>query len=497
MYDEIIFNLETVSVEEVVLEGRPHFKVPAVGITEGVHEGTKGKILYLSEDGEKDPGAWNHKPAIIYHPKMNGRKITAADEQVINNQKVGYPLDSRWEDGKLKMSVYLDKERLKEISDTVYTAIVNKQPVEVSTGLGAKVDWKKGEWNGEAYDGIARNWRPDHLAILPDQKGACGLDKGAGLLQNEAKDQQIQNQLSFDDIRSQVCSLLYQKFQKPGYSWNGWISDVYDGYVIYYEEGDYYQQNFTITKDVVALNGDPVKVVRKTVYESISNKQLVGEAAGQHFTKEEFLKMTKKDKVNAIIENKDNEFGEADRDFLMNMEEPRLDKMVKVKTVEVEVKVEKKKEEPVKKEETAIENRQGGMSDEDRQILNRAKARENKEKKGFIDTIMNAKSNKFKREYLENKDFDELEAMAALITPEPKEEDVQNSRGASGIFLGANRFLPASGGPGPRDEDDPILNADAEVLHTEEFEDASEDYDFEDNDDEDEPVTKKKTKARK
>jgi hypothetical protein len=36
-------------------------------------------------------------------------------------------------------------------------------------------------FNGVKYEGIARNLRPDHLAILPDDKGACSLEDGCGV----------------------------------------------------------------------------------------------------------------------------------------------------------------------------------------------------------------------------------------------------------------------------------------------------------------------------
>jgi hypothetical protein len=37
---------------------------------------------------------------------------------------------------------------------------------------------------GRQYVGIARNHRPDHLAILPDLKGSCSIADGAGLCRN-------------------------------------------------------------------------------------------------------------------------------------------------------------------------------------------------------------------------------------------------------------------------------------------------------------------------
>ena len=61
--------------------------------------------------------------------------------------------------------------------------------MEVSTGLFYEPVPVKGVWNGEAYSVAAGDWQPDHLALLPDKKGACSLADGAGLLVNEAGDE--------------------------------------------------------------------------------------------------------------------------------------------------------------------------------------------------------------------------------------------------------------------------------------------------------------------
>jgi hypothetical protein len=37
---------------------------------------------------------------------------------------------------------------------------------------------------GRPYNFVARNYRPDHLAILPDQRGACSIEDGCGLNTN-------------------------------------------------------------------------------------------------------------------------------------------------------------------------------------------------------------------------------------------------------------------------------------------------------------------------
>ena len=59
--------------------------------------------------------------------------------------------------------------------------------MEVSTGLFTENVQANGVFGGKAYHAIATNYRPDHLAILPDQIGACSIEDGAGLLRVNVK----------------------------------------------------------------------------------------------------------------------------------------------------------------------------------------------------------------------------------------------------------------------------------------------------------------------
>lgn len=58
------------------------------------------------------------------------------------------------------------------------------RPMELSTGLFTQNEPAPAgaTFNGRPYDYVARNYRPDHLAVLPDQIGACSLADGCGVL---------------------------------------------------------------------------------------------------------------------------------------------------------------------------------------------------------------------------------------------------------------------------------------------------------------------------
>jgi len=169
------------------LEGRPHYVVPVVMITEGVHNGSQGPLYYPADELRQTARYWDGKPVVVYHPDMYTAG-SAGNPTVFNKQKVGTVFNTRFEHGKLKADAWIDVQRVAQVDRRVFTAIQNQQPMEVSTGLFTDNVPQRGNWNGKRFDAVARNYRPDHLAILPDQVGACSLADGAGLIRNAWED---------------------------------------------------------------------------------------------------------------------------------------------------------------------------------------------------------------------------------------------------------------------------------------------------------------------
>ena len=173
------------------LEGREYFVAPMVMLTEGVHNGSNGPLYYPPDELAKTPVVWNYKPIVVYHPQMNGQSISACDKTIIESRKVGVIMNTRYVGGKLKAEAWLEKARLGEVDKRVLNAIQSNTVMEVSTGLFTDNQGPGGTWNNEKYVATARNYRPDHLAILPDQKGSCSIADGAGLLMNKTADGKI------------------------------------------------------------------------------------------------------------------------------------------------------------------------------------------------------------------------------------------------------------------------------------------------------------------
>ena len=165
------------------LEGRPHYVVPTVLITVGVHIGSRGALYYPKAELAKTARLWNSKPVVVYHPGMESGGF-ADNPAVFNKQKIGVLFNSRFDGTRLRADAWIDKERVGRVDRRVLEAIESQRVGEVSTGLVTDVDESHGTFNGRSYVATVTSMHPDHLAILPDQKGACSVEDGAGFIHN-------------------------------------------------------------------------------------------------------------------------------------------------------------------------------------------------------------------------------------------------------------------------------------------------------------------------
>ena len=176
-------NLTGGVVRNEEMEGRAYTVVPMVMMVEGVLNGSNGPLLYPANEMAKTPQVWNHKPVVVYHPEIGA---SACSPEIISKQKVGVIMNTTFEaPNKLRAEAWLEDDRVALVDVRVQAAIANQMMMELSTGVFVDTDPTPGEFKGTAYDGVTSNFRPDHLAILPDQMGACSIADGAGFIRNQ------------------------------------------------------------------------------------------------------------------------------------------------------------------------------------------------------------------------------------------------------------------------------------------------------------------------
>ena len=245
-------------VKRQTMYGRPYLVANGTLIVPGVLNGSMGPLLYPEEEVKANPTAWNGMPLLVYHPSETGS--SGRNSKTLNRQGVGVVLNAHF-DKALKGEFWFDEERLRTVDSRVYDDLVNNRKIEISTGLKTTNEGapENSVWNTPdgpvPYTHVARNYQPDHVAILPDQVGACSLKDGCGVL-------------NVQDLRGSIDEAITRRF--PGE--NPWIVGVYPSYAIYGTDQGLFKIGHSSVEGVTTLSeDDPVEVKQKTIYESVSN----------------------------------------------------------------------------------------------------------------------------------------------------------------------------------------------------------------------------------
>jgi hypothetical protein len=192
--EHLVANMTIGRAQRRTLRGREYLVAPMTMIVPGVLNGSDGPIYYSPEENAKSVNAWNHVPITVYHPNVEGQHVSARHGDVLDKQGIGVVMQSRIADeGKLQANGWFDVERTKAVDPWVYDCLTTGKPFELSTGLYTrKIKADPGSAHrGKSYDYIATNYRPDHLAVLPNQTGACSLRDGCGVLVNAKPGRQL------------------------------------------------------------------------------------------------------------------------------------------------------------------------------------------------------------------------------------------------------------------------------------------------------------------
>ena len=172
-------------VRRDVFEGQDYLVVPVVMIVEGV---LNGAMVPQSEFG-RHVQSWNGRPVPVLHPEENGAAISANRPDIIERNTIGQIFNARSEGGKLRAEAWVNVAKAQRLGyGDLIVQLETGDVVEVSTGYFADDENKSGEFNGVPYHVIHRNLRPDHLALLPGQIGACSVKDGCGTRVNSKKE---------------------------------------------------------------------------------------------------------------------------------------------------------------------------------------------------------------------------------------------------------------------------------------------------------------------
>ena len=368
-------------IRHQMLDGKRHLIVPVVMMVEGVHHGSQGPLLYTAEDLSKFPSSWDGIPVTIGHPEIDEEYVSANSPEVLA-QSVGRIFNTCFEDGKLKAEVWIDEQRITAISPTALAYIVSGRQLEVSVGVFTEHEEVSGTYinannnEEEEYIAIARNHRPDHLALLPGMNGACSWNDGCGIRVNSSEtsklnvnedmnDEQVlakkqlalenclasltNNEQGYQELMMKLSSKLDALDNDQAYYM---LEEVYEDHIIYRKrargngETGFYQQSYQINvDDSVELTNEPKRVRRDVSYVAVNAVKRTNfnnkKGEPKMAEKVDVEKPCCLEKVVELIANKLTNFTEEDREWLLELGPEKLERLTPkapevVKVVEAE-----------------------------------------------------------------------------------------------------------------------------------------------------------------
>jgi hypothetical protein len=169
-------------VEEKTFVGESYYVLPVTMMVAGAYypdiasHTSKTALFFGAHEIKKSLLSWAGKPASRNHPD---RGMSLAYPDVFDKHWVGFVFGATYneEQEQLKAELWLNKSRSSDIVDKVKSG----DSVEVSIGAYGDIVKSSGEANGVEYSYEVLNLAADHLAILPEDRGACSWEDGCGI----------------------------------------------------------------------------------------------------------------------------------------------------------------------------------------------------------------------------------------------------------------------------------------------------------------------------
>tara|TARA_R110002012_G_scaffold118088_1_gene266229 strand:- start:212 stop:1705 length:1494 start_codon:yes stop_codon:yes gene_type:complete len=443
-----------VKIRREMFEDVEHLVVPVIAAKEMVMNG----YFYPAEEFRNWAETWNGVPVPISHPEFNGNSISARSPRIQELTSVGYFFNvSFTKDNKLKGEIWINISKAEKLNaDYIVDNFESGEIMEVSTGLYSNVELVPGEFEGVPYKGIIRDIRPDHLALLPNEVGACSIEDGCGAMKNNCKCKDKKentcackepkgvidklnkalklvgdklglntNKESFSEVKNLVENALSESLNKEYV----FILDIYDNSVIYEAENAkgtlvQHKVGYIIDNGSIVLGDDAHEVVRKTEYMPIKRND-------KQINKESSENMDKEQIIHGLITNSTNTLTEDDKSSLESLDEALLSKLsVNEETEEApaeepvteEAESDNKDEEPKTEEPEGEESTEQKLNklldsihdEEVKALVSNAVSKADEARKVLVEKII--ENSEFTQEELSSFSFNQLEKIGKTAT---------------------------------------------------------------------------------
>ena len=418
-------NVDTATLKVKQLNGETYLVGPVVMAKEIV----MNKVLYRAKELKASVPHWNGRPVVVGHPKTeDGGFKTANDPDVLEAQGIGMIFNTSFatKTKKLKSECWLNVNSLKKF-ENVEKVVANGEMLEVSTSLYLEAEEAVGTFNDRDYEFVGHNYKPDHLAILDGEIGACSVEDGAGF--PRANEELTTNELSSSEKMHRLGQAVRKKFSTSGSG--AYLADVYDAYLVYekYDQEDntyaLYKVGYTLGSDeqTVEFSGEPTKVLcQKTYVDIIAQNEVKSTPSKDTVVSTNTKKgenMNKQAKISKWLEdghiNADQSKQLTDMtDDMFGLFESNA-AFLKEKAVETKVeKTAKGNAEITKVDTKAVVAANADLSEKDSDFSNWARNQYQEKRDEFIATILGNASNKFDQTELDKMGITQLEKIASI-----------------------------------------------------------------------------------
>ena len=182
MSKKVKFGGKGVEIKQRSLFGRDYNVVPATIIKEGTFfpsssSPSDGGVFISGGVLEASSSLWNGRGISLNHPDNPEGSLNSPD--AFDRHCLGFIFNSNYsaKEKAIKTEFWLDSDRAEDI-----IARLNRQEeIDVSIGGFGHYQKQDGFFQGSKYGLKLEDISPDHVAILPDSKGACSYKYGCGI----------------------------------------------------------------------------------------------------------------------------------------------------------------------------------------------------------------------------------------------------------------------------------------------------------------------------
>lgn len=143
-------------------------------------EGVRNQTLVLMKNFKSHIESWDASPVFVNHPKINGEYAPVTYNPQLLTQSLGYMSGARIAGDSFHCNINIFASNSLYINE-VLPVLKRDGNIGVSLGILSDIIYKDGWFNQERYNSIPVNIVSDHIAILPNELGACSLKDGCSM----------------------------------------------------------------------------------------------------------------------------------------------------------------------------------------------------------------------------------------------------------------------------------------------------------------------------